>query len=132
MSRDQRIDQSATSYCICKFKTTVRGATYFMTSHVSSALWTLHYQCHCQPHVYQLARGPSFITLLVEQLFIFFGHQLRVISNVSRILLSNQMRQLIASLFTHFVHGFVAETKFNTKSKNQSSHFCLIDENSVK
>ena len=40
MSRDQRIDQSATSYCVCKFKTTVRGATYLMTSHVSSALWT--------------------------------------------------------------------------------------------
>ena len=41
MSRDQRIDQSATSYWVCKFKTTVRGATYLMTSHVSSALWTL-------------------------------------------------------------------------------------------
>ena len=41
MSRDQRFDQSATSYCVCKFKTTVRGATYLMTSHVSSALWTL-------------------------------------------------------------------------------------------
>ena len=35
MSRDQRIDQSA------KFKTTVRGATYLMMSHVSLALWTL-------------------------------------------------------------------------------------------
>ena len=41
MSRDQRIDQSAMSYCVCKFKTTVRGATYLMTSHVSSSLWIL-------------------------------------------------------------------------------------------
>ena len=44
MSRDQRIDQSATSYCVCKFKTTVRRATYLMTSHVSLALWTLMFQ----------------------------------------------------------------------------------------
>ena len=41
MSRDQRIDQSATSYSIFKFKTSVHGPTFFMTSHVRSALWTL-------------------------------------------------------------------------------------------
>ena len=29
VSRDQRIDQSATSYWVCKFKTTVCGATFF-------------------------------------------------------------------------------------------------------
>ena len=42
MSRDQCIDPSATSYSICKFKTTVHGATFLMTSHVRSALWTLY------------------------------------------------------------------------------------------
>ena len=41
MSRDQRIDQSATSYSVCKFKTSVHGAIFLMTSHVRWALWTL-------------------------------------------------------------------------------------------
>ena len=59
MSRDQRIDQSATSYCVCKFKTTVRGATYLMTSHVSSALWTLH-SILCMYCMYQNRQKTSF------------------------------------------------------------------------
>ena len=41
VSHDQRIDQSATSYSVCKFKTSVRRATFLMTLYVRSALWTL-------------------------------------------------------------------------------------------
>ena len=33
-TRDQCIDQSAMSYSVCKFKTSVHGATFLMTSHV--------------------------------------------------------------------------------------------------
>ena len=48
MSRDQRIDQSATSYSVCKFKTSVHGATFLRTSHLRSALlsnWISATQC---------------------------------------------------------------------------------------
>ena len=40
MSRDQRIDQSATSI---QSLLNTNGATFLMTSHVRSALWTLNH-----------------------------------------------------------------------------------------